>query len=112
MKKMLFNGNPLWKDLKLNFKLIDDFVAENYNKNFTLSIYDSKTHDTMEINCNPEEISEILSIISNAEHSIIYWIGINSLSKSYVVGMALTRGVFKPGFYNFSKHNIQKNNNT
>ena len=34
MKKMLFNGNPLWKDLKLNFKLIDDFVAENYNKNW------------------------------------------------------------------------------
>lgn len=110
MKKeiMPLTGEPIWKDLQLDFNLISEFIKENYKENFTLSIYDEITCKTMEINCKPEEILEIIGTVSNVEHSLIDWIGINSLSKSYVVGMNLTRGVFTPGIYTFIENHIQR----
>lgn len=110
MKKeiMPLTGEPIWKDLELNFELIDAFIKENYKESFTLSICDEITCKTMEISCKPEEIQKIIEIVSNVEHSLIDWIGINSISESYVVGMTLARGVFTPGFYCFFNDRIQK----
>ncbi len=69
---------------------------------YALSIYDEITKQTIEIDANIKEFPTIVSIIYRAEHATpLTFIGINKLTKSYVVGMSLTKGHIETGNYKY-----------
>ena len=78
-----------------DFKFVEKFINENYHEAYTLSFYDKLTRNTLEITNHIEEIkdkiTEIVSEISAQEHTFVYFIGVNSFSDSYVIGVDFTR---------------------
>lgn len=95
-------------DINECFDIIKNFIEENKKENYTLSVYDSIEGKTMEIKCKVSDILQIVQTISNAEHSLINSIGTNSVTECYVVGMDFTRGVCKPGMYEYENGKIIK----
>ena len=93
--------DPLWifeSNEGMKLSMISKFTKENYHEAYSLSVYDNLTDMTMEIFC---EVSEIVGIIMSAEHTDMSFIGVNSLTKSYVVGVMFTRGNLKYGIYQY-----------
>lgn len=74
------------------FEELKEFLSENMHTDYTLSIYDLMTNETVEVFCNFEDIPDVVSIFASAEHDFPAWVGVNRLSDSYVVGMNFTRG--------------------
>lgn len=75
-----------------SFKEIQDFLKQNYHKDYTLSIYNSCEQATVEVICAYEEMLDVIMYVTNVEHDFPAWIGVNELSDSYVVGIDFTRG--------------------
>ena len=76
-----------------DYALMDDFVKSHLHDDYMLSIYDSATELTVEIDCPAMEMPQIVSCIYRLEHAIpLSFIGENPLSCSYVVGMRCARG--------------------
>lgn len=101
-----FTGELMWlcEYTPESVLLVEKFIKENYHENYTLSIFDSVTNRTLEI-VNPvneiiDEVTKIIDFVSNTEHTFVKFIGINSISNSYVVGVDFTRGrIPVPSFY-------------
>lgn len=74
------------------FKEIQEFLKQNYHKDYTLSIYNNCEQTTVEIICTYEDMLDVIIYVANVEHDFPDWIGVNELSDSYVVGMNFTRG--------------------
>ncbi|MEE0989630.1 MAG: hypothetical protein U0L02_09750 [Kandleria vitulina] len=74
------------------FEEIRNFLNKNYNKEYTLSIYNNLEQATIEVICDFESMVDVIAYVSNVEHDFPEWIGVNELSDSYVVGMNFTRG--------------------
>lgn len=74
------------------FKEIQKFLSENNKEGYTLSLYDLITQTTTEIECTFNEILPIIMQATNIEKDFPEWIGINELTKSFVVGLNFTRG--------------------
>lgn len=72
----------------------EEFIARYPHEDYTLSVFDTLANRVgIEIMCPISEMGAILSYIYCEEHAEpIQWIGLNSLSASYVVGMPLCRG--------------------
>lgn len=92
-------GNIMWKidDICLPLggvdSLVEKFIQEHSHENYSLSIYDELTKIPVEINCTINDMPIIVREIYNTEKGTpMTFIGINSLSESYVVGMSLCRG--------------------
>ena len=104
-------GDIMWKinDIDLAItdcgkSLMEKFIRQYKNEGYTLSIYDDITKNTIEIDASIIEIPEIVSNIYRAEHATpMNFIGINSLTDSYVVGMTLTKGHIDFGHYKYIK---------
>ena len=77
------------------FEEIRNFLNENYNKEYTLSIYNNLEQATIEVICDFESMVDVIAYVSSVEHDFPEWIGVNELSDSYVVGMNFTRGNLK-----------------
>lgn len=96
----------IWKceNTSKSLSLVYEFVNENYHEDYTISFYDIITGNTLEV-ANPvkeiiNEITAIVGFISSTEHTFVQFVGINSYSKSYVVGMEFTCGrIDIPSFY-------------
>ena len=109
-------GDIMWKinDIDLAIKdcgksLMEKFIRQYKNEGYTLSIYDDITKNTIEIDASIIEIPEIVSNIYRAEHATpMNFIGINSLTDSYVVGMTLTKGHIDFGHYKYINGNLKK----
>ncbi len=105
MEKILHpvTHTPLWRDKENGLSLddISQFIKEFHYPDCTLSIYDIITDHTMEIDCSIENISNIVGMVSAAEHSFVNYIGIVDTSKSYSVGIMFTRGNFDFGCYKY-----------
>ena len=92
------------------FKEIKDFLNQNYNETYTLSIYDMLQQSTVEIECSINDMLPIIMKIVNIEKDFPDWIGVNEISESYVVGMNLTRGhIHAPGIYEFVDGELKEN---
>ena len=99
--------DPLWKvndvDLAIidgGFSIVSDFIKENYYSDFSLSIFDALTNKTIEIDCAIDNIPKIVSYIYNLEKGTpLIFIGANLITKSYVVGMNISRGRIDFGHY-------------
>ena len=91
-------GDPMWRfhcQWYEALKLIPNFLAKYPHNGYTLSIFNTLTGETgVEImDVQFEEIGRIIDYICHTEHAApISWIGVNSLSDSYVVAMPLTKG--------------------
>ena len=82
------------------FEEIRKFLKDNYDEEYTLSIYDNMGQATIEVICGFDSMVDVIKYVSNAEHDFPEWIGKNELSDSYVVGLNFTRGNFKtPSVY-------------
>ncbi|MGN1036515.1 MAG: hypothetical protein ACI4PX_01950 [Ruminococcus sp.] len=105
MEDYKISKNPITGDLMWLFtnsqndsQLVRKFIKENYHGNYTISFFDALSKRTLEIT-NPtseivDAIEEIVCTVSNSEHTFVNFVGINSLSKSYVIGMEFTHGNF------------------
>ena len=101
-----FGGGIMWKGddlagIDAGFSIMKQFIEENPHKEWLLSIFDSLTQSSIEIDCNINEMPDIVAYIYQLEHaSPMYFIGENWISESYVVGMNCTRGRLNiPGIY-------------
>lgn len=74
------------------FKEIQDFLSKNHKEGYTLSIFDMITQTTAEIDCEFNQVLPIIMQVTNMEKDFPAWIGINNLTKSYVVGLNFSRG--------------------
>ncbi len=74
------------------FSEINSFLQEQYQEGYTLSIYDTISQSTIEVRCSFEDMLSVVMYVSSLEHDFPAWIGVNELSKSYVVGMSFSRG--------------------
>ena len=99
-------GGAIWRGDNLagmdaGRSLLKKFIDEHPHDRWTLSIYNTLTDDTAEIECSIGDIPQIVSFIYNLEHAApMTFIGENPLSESYVVGMCCTRGRLDfPGLY-------------
>lgn len=114
--KNQITGDIVWKindrDLAITDcgkSLMEKFIKQYKNEGYTLSIYDDITKNTIEIDASIIEIPEIVSNIYRAEHATpMNFIGINSLTDSYVVGMTLTKGHIDFGHYKYINGNLKK----
>ena len=93
------SGDPLWIfqcDGMHALNVMPVFFDKYSHPGYTLSVFDLVTNASgIEVSSVPFE--DMIKIISyHQEHAEpISWIGVNSLSDSYVVGMLLTRGRFR-----------------
>ena len=91
-------GGVMWKGNNLEgfdsgYSLMDSFIKEHEHAGWSLSIFDSYTEATIEVDCDLSEMPFIVAYIYNLEHAApITFIGENPLAESYVIGMRCTRG--------------------
>lgn len=71
---------------------IREFLKQNYNKDYTLSIFDMTEEYNLEVVCDFESMIDVIAYVVSVEHDFPAWIGVNELSESYVVGLNFTRG--------------------
>lgn len=71
-------------------------------------MYDSITSKTMEISADVIDFIDVVTIVTNVEHSIINFIGLNSISSSYVIGLDFTRGHFEFGVYEYKNKQLKR----
>ncbi len=80
--------------------MVKDFIRKYPHTDYSLSIHDSISSNTVEIICDYSEIPQIAEYIYDLEQGTpLTFIGLNSLSDSYVVGMHLTKGRIEFGSY-------------
>ena len=102
-EKYVEGAHPLSGDVMWHFNcsgiealnLISQFLDKYRHDGYSLSIFDTiSNYPGAEILDVPfDEISKIIDFVYHTEHAEpIAWIGVNSLSDSYVVAMPLTRG--------------------
>ncbi len=103
---MPLTGDPIWQanDISLALGGIDEliqlFIQKHNHPNFTLSIFDTVTNKTIEIDCLIDEMPTLVDYIYHLEKGTpLAFIGINSVSDSYVVGMRISRGSIEFGCY-------------
>ena len=103
-----FTHEPLWrvKDISLPTggisELVEAFINEFHHNEYTLSIFDNNTTNTIEIDCDLAEMPQIVDYIYHQEKAMpLTFIGLSNLSESYVVGMSLSRGRIEFGAYKF-----------
>ena len=114
--KHQLTGDALWKINDIDLAITDggtsitkDFIDKNKYEDYTLSIYDELTKKTIEIDANINEMPIIISNIYRTEHATpMTFIGVNTLTKSYVVGMTLAKGHIDFGNYKYVDGKLNK----
>ena len=114
-KKHQLTGDILWKINDIDLAITDggssivkDFIDENRYDDYTLSIYDEITKNTIEIDAKINEMPIIVSMVYKVEHATpMTFIGVNKLTKSYVV-MNLTKGHIEFGSYRYINGKLNK----
>ncbi len=103
---MPLTGDPLWKvdDISLALggveELVQKFIEKHKHTDYSLSIFDSQTNQTIEIDCGIDEMSIIVDYVYHLEKGTpLTFIGLNSMSDSYVVGMTISQGRIDFGSY-------------
>ena len=106
---------PMWKvdDISLALggiaELVAAFIDENHHDDYTLSIYDVNSKETVEIVCDLDEMPEIVESVYHLEHATpLTFIGDNPVSESYVIGMTFTQGMIEFGNYIYEKGKLKK----
>ena len=97
------------EDDKVLSKYSLEFIDKNKYEDYTLSVYDEMTKKTIEVEANINEMPIIISDIYRIEHATpMTFIGVNKLTKSYVVGMTLAKGHIEFGNYKYIDGKLSK----
>ncbi|MBD5464776.1 MAG: hypothetical protein HDR22_02985 [Lachnospiraceae bacterium] len=94
-------GDLIWQLTysQSDFALVEKFIDENYYADYTISFYDAITGATLELANKVSEIkdniAELVCKLSCIEHTFVHFVGINSLSESYVISIDFSRGNFR-----------------
>ena len=109
-------GDNLWiiQDLDLAQtkqvkNLMQKFIDLYNQPDFNLSIFDTLTNNTIQINANLQDIPGLVDYIYTSENaSPISFIGENSLTNSYIVGMelAFSKQLKCPGMYEYKNKKL------
>lgn len=105
---VVWRGNDL-AGMDAGLSLLKQFVSERPHEGWSLSIYDTLSETTAEIDCTVDEIPQIASFVYNLEHAApMTFVGENPITESYVVGMCCTRGRLDfPGLYRAENGNLK-----
>ena len=114
--KHQLTGDTLWiiNDVDLaitdgGISIAEEFIDKNKYEDYTLSVYDEMTKKTIEVEANINEMPIIISDIYRIEHATpMTFIGVNKLTKSYVVGMTLAKGHIEFGNYKYIDGKLNK----
>ena len=114
--KHQLTGDTLWiiNDVDLaitdgGISIAEEFIDKNKHEDYTLSVYDETTKNTIEVEANINEMPVIISDIYRIEHATpMTFIGVNKLTKSYVVGMTLAKGHIEFGNYKYIDGKLNK----
>lgn len=91
------------------FSLIEQFITQYPYQDFSLSIYDNETEHAIGIICDMDEMPQIVEHIYHLEKGTpLTFVGVNSVSKSYVVGMSISQGRIEFGCYKADKGKLKK----
>lgn len=100
------SNDKIWmiEDISLSLggvsSLVESFINQYSRPGFSLSIFDTNTSKTIEIACNIGEIPRIVEYIYSIEKGTpLTFIGMNSMTESYVVGMSMSMGRIDFGCY-------------
>lgn len=89
--------------------LVEQFTTQYPHQDFSLSIYDNETANTIEIICGIDEMPQIVEHIYYLEKGTpLTFVGVNSVSESYVVGMSISQGRIEFGCYKADKGKLKK----
>lgn len=100
-------GDPVWRiqdrDLAMTDggrSLMTAFLDEYPHEDYKLSIYDTNTYESIEIDCDVSDIASIVSQVYCVEDATpLSFVCVNSVTKAYEVGMALSKNRFRFGHY-------------
>ena len=114
--KHQLTGDTLWiiNDVDLaitdgGISIAEEFIDKNKYEDYTLSVHDEMTKKTIEVEANINEMPIIISDIYRIEHATpMTFIGVNKLTKSYVVGMTLAKGHIEFGNYKYIDGKLNK----
>lgn len=106
----------MWKINDMNLavtdcgkSIIEKFIEQYKYDEYALSIYDEATGNTIEIYANIKDMPKIVSDIYRIEHATpLSFIGVNSLTNSYIVGMTLAKGHIDFGCYKYTEGKLNK----
>ena len=105
----------VWKteDITLSlcgvFSLVQNFVRQYPHKDYNLSVVDNITGKTIEIECDIEEIPQIVDYIYYIENGTPFsFIETDSAKKKYVVGMSVRMHRIGFCFYRIEDHKLKK----
>lgn len=109
-------GDNLWivqdldlKETKQIKNLMQKFIDLYNQPDFNLSIFDTLTNNTIQINVNLQDLPDLVDYIYTSENAgPISFIGENSLTNSYIVGMELTfsKQIKCPGMYEYKNKKL------
>lgn len=89
--------------------LVKNFIERYLHDGYSLSVYDNMTARTIEIVCDVSEIPQIVEYIYNLEKGApLTFIGVNSWTESYVVGMSVSQGKIEFGSYKTNEGKLVK----
>ncbi len=100
-------GDPVWRiqdrDLAMTDggrSLMTAFLDQYPHEDYKLSIYDTNTYESIEIDCDVSDIASIVSQVYCVEDATpLSFVCVNSVTKAYEVGMALSKNRFRFGHY-------------
>lgn len=93
--------------------LVENFINRYQHDDYTLSIYDNLTSQTIDIDCSNKDIPQIVEYLYHLEKATpLTFIAINSLCNSYVVGMSICQGTIEFSAYTFKSGKLTKINST
>ena len=76
--------------------LANTFIKKYPHKDYSLAIFDTNTQNILESDCDFDDIPQKIDYIYKLENGRpLTFIGVDSLSERYVVGMSLFRGIAK-----------------
>lgn len=96
-------GGHVWR-ITSGFGMMEvsEFIRKYLHEDYSLSFFDCNGHEdarTAEIECDYRVMERIIEYVVNAEHTMIHFIGENTVTKSYVIGIDFTRGYIEYGNY-------------
>ena len=106
----------IWKINDIDLAITDGgrsfmkkFIEQYRHEEYSLSLFDQLSNRTIEIEAKLQDMPDIVSEIYNIEHAApLYFIGDNELTKSYVVGMNMAKGIIEFGNYIYENGKLNK----
>ena len=87
--------------------LVEEFIDQYNYPDYSLSVYDNVTGKTIEIDCDINNIPEIVDYIYHlVKGTPLTFIGLNSLTESYVVGMSFCEKNINFGIYKYENKKL------